>query len=753
MRFIPLYFLIIFITSSCNFIDPKKKTIDDLIPINTSLIIRVDNPNKFKSDIINNSVSLKILDKKDDFNFKSQIEIINKLSENNPILICLSDQKENKSFTIITKQDELPVDIKNENIYKKIIDSIYVISNSLNQIEKTELRNNIFYEKFRKLDSRDATFSIFATNSFSMNFFKSVFGREFNDFKNDLFLNVNLFNDKILINGLSEINDSITLSNNILNNSPSVENKIARVVPNNFNNFYSISINNRNVDEIGFLKINNEKVIVLRLNNTSLDLEQFKSFNNYKGKDIYEINDKEKINDFFGVLPIGIETGKAIIIDDYLINSSSIKSIKTIIDNYILKNTYEYNEDYNKSNQFLSEESSFYINSKSGSLINISTLIGLNSPLEKFNNSKFQIINEDELFHINGIIESDNKNNIDNKVSTTFSTKIQRKILKYPHFVINHITKAKEIVVQDENYNLYLISNQGKVLWKKKLVGEILGEVKQVDLYKNGRLQLIFATENRLYVLDRNGKEVKPFPKVFRDKITQPLAIFDYDNNKNYRFLVTQGKELLMYDSKGKIVRGFKYDESNDVIKSPKHFRIKNKDIITVITKGSLKILNRRGKVRIKIKDNIKLSDNDIFRYNNNLAGISEKGDLFQIDMNGSVSNRRLNLSSNNKIYSKYNIVAIIDRNKLSNLNKSIDLPFGDYSKPKIFSYNKIKYISIFDNQAKKVYLFDENLNLFDNFPIYSNSNIDLDNIDKDNKLEMVLLDDESSIRAYEINN
>ena len=80
MRFIALYLLIFFITSSCNFIDPTNKTIDELIPSNTSLIIRVDNPNKFKSDIINNSASLKIINQVDGFDFKNQIEIINKLS-------------------------------------------------------------------------------------------------------------------------------------------------------------------------------------------------------------------------------------------------------------------------------------------------------------------------------------------------------------------------------------------------------------------------------------------------------------------------------------------------------------------------------------------------------------------------------------------------------------------------------------------------------------------------------------------------
>ncbi|HJN54466.1 MAG TPA: ribonuclease HII, partial [Flavobacteriaceae bacterium] len=412
-----------------------------------------------------------------------------------------------------------------------------------------------------------------------------------------------------------------------------------------------------------------------------------------------------------------------------------------------------YSENYKKSKSFMSKESSFDINSKNNSLINFSKLIGLKSSKNEFNNVHFQIVKENEILHINGIIDNYNTENIDKEISKIFNTKIKGEIVMNPHFVTNHITKAKEIVVQDNNNYLYLISNQGKVIWKKKLVGKILGEIKQIDLYKNGRLQLIFVTNKRLYVLDRNGKEVKPFPKVFKDKITQPLSVFDYDNNKNYRFLVTQGNELLMYDSKGKIVKGFKYEKSSDILYSPKHYRIKNKDIIAVKTERDLKILNRRGKIRIKIKDNINFSNSNVFRLNNYLICTSKKGNLVQIDMNGSVSVRKLNLSNSHKINSKYNLVSIIDGNKLTNLNKSIDLPYGNYSDPIIFSYNKIKKFSIFDSQSKKIYLFDDKLNLHESFPLYSISNIDLNNIDKDQNLELILTEDESTIRLYEISN
>ena len=40
-------------------------------------------------------------------------------------------------------------------------------------------------------------------------------------------------------------------------------------------------------------------------------------------------------------------------------------------------------------------------------------------------------------------------------------------------------------------------------------------------------------------VLDRNGKLVKPFYKKYDNKNLLPLAVFDYDKNRNYRFVIS----------------------------------------------------------------------------------------------------------------------------------------------------------------------------------------------------------------------
>src|SRR5690606_17554609 len=102
--------------------------------------------------------------------------------------------------------------------------------------------------------------------------------------------------------------------------------------------------------------------------------------------------------------------------------------------------------------------------------------------------------------------------------------------------------------------------------WKKQLNGRVQGRIEQVDIYKNGRLQLAFTTHNQFLILDRNGKEVAPFTFTYEGGNLNPLAVFDYEQKKDYRFVVTQGTKLFMYNRQGEIVKGFKYTQADQPI-------------------------------------------------------------------------------------------------------------------------------------------------------------------------------------------
>ncbi|MGC1631634.1 MAG: ribonuclease HII, partial [Gelidibacter sp.] len=340
-----------------------------------------------------------------------------------------------------------------------------------------------------------------------------------------------------------------------------------------------------------------------------------------------------------------------------------------------------------------------------------------------------------------------------NSVMEGANVTLDADLLTDPQFVNNHTNHQKEVVVQDVNYNLYLISKDGKVQWKKQLDSKILGRIEQIDTYKNGRLQLAFATEHQIYVLDRDGKNVGNFPLKFKNPITQPLSVFDYDKNRDYRLMLTQGSNLLLYDKNGKMVGGFLYKKAeNNINTQPQHFKIGKKDYIVFVQGNELEILSRVGKTRVTIKNNIDFSNSGVYLYDSMFTTTTAKGDLIQIDENGKMTSSHLNLGEKHAITATSKTLVTLSENILHVRTNKIELDFGDYTAPKIFYVNDKIYVSVTDLQGKKVFLFDSLGKSIDNFPVYGNSAIDLDNIDKVKSPEFVTKGDNNSIIIYQIN-
>ena len=302
------------------------------------------------------------------------------------------------------------------------------------------------------------------------------------------------------------------------------------------------------------------------------------------------------------------------------------------------------------------------------------------------------------------LISDYKKKAVDSLIDLKFETSISNEIILGPLIVKNHINNSNEIVVQDSENILYLINNLGQVEWTKKIDGKIIREINQIDSYKNGKLQLAFVTKKSLYMLDRKGRDVGKFPLKFNDSITKPLSVFDYDNNKNYRLLITQDNELYMFDSKGNIIRGFNYDKKGRIITKPKHFRISNKDIIVFKTNDELTILNRRGKVRIKTKRKYNFSENEIFQYKNFLVSTTNLNEVIKIDMQGNTFLEKP-IANNIKLASEKKSIFTLDRNILSNTKNNIEIAFGKYEDFKIYLGNDKSFINIFDSQNNKTYL------------------------------------------------
>ena len=183
-----------------------------------------------------------------------------------------------------------------------------------------------------------------------------------------------------------------------------------------------------------------------------------------------------------------------------------------------------------------------------------------------------------------------------------------------PQIVKNHYNGEDEIFIQDENNQIYLISNSGKILWKKSIDGSIIGNVHQVDMLKNNKLQMAFVTENKLYIVDRNGNNLKGYPKTLSKKAIVGLSVFDYDKNKNYRFMIpTADADILLLNMQGEVPTDWKYSGTNNITTPLQYFNLKGKDYIVTADGEKAIILNRRGENRVTPKGDTKGIETELF--------------------------------------------------------------------------------------------------------------------------------------------
>lgn len=169
-----------------------------------------------------------------------------------------------------------------------------------------------------------------------------------------------------------------------------------------------------------------------------------------------------------------------------------------------------------------------------------------------------------------------------------------------PYLLRNHTNGTLEALVQDNTHRIHLISATGKSLWSRPLDGPILGAVHQVDRFRNGKLQLLFGTATTLHLIDRNGKDVG-VPHKLPIEAAAPLAVFDYEGQREYRILVplSDGR-LLNLDLDFASVQGWnapKLDASS--VDAVRHLRLGGKDhLLTVDADGRVRIFDRKGNPR-----------------------------------------------------------------------------------------------------------------------------------------------------------
>lgn len=173
------------------------------------------------------------------------------------------------------------------------------------------------------------------------------------------------------------------------------------------------------------------------------------------------------------------------------------------------------------------------------------------------------------------------------------------KITYGPQGILNFNDKTEDIVVQDADHQLYLINSAGDVVYTSQLSGPIVSDAFQIDFLKNGKLQLLLATADKLYAIDRLGNSLTGFPVELKNETITHMSLADYDNNREYRyFLATRSGNLWLLDRNGKELEGWNPLKLGEkAITPPSHVRVPGRGdfMIAQSDKGKIHLFNRRG--------------------------------------------------------------------------------------------------------------------------------------------------------------
>lgn len=803
--------LLLFVVFSCSNVEKSRTNLIDFVPENASIIIKTSNLEELKSSIKNSDFLNKFSKTSAYKRLERNLENLKLLKPNGELLICFSNDKQDSlQYAIITKytpqlfkRDSLKnyveetLSYQNQTVtkstfnshtfYSTVIDSTFFAASSKDIVDAvfTNPTMNDALIKIYNSTSDDKTFSIIINSNSP--FIKSFFIEESLTLKSltsYMAIDVDVNQNAININGITKATDTTKILNNIFKNTIPQENQIQNITPNTSDGFMSFTFRNfsniynnlkafnkkdslatsspifDNIIEVGVVYDGNNRAIVLNsidvISTEDALISEQTIVDAYRGIDIYNFSKPNLFANTFSPLIKKNNLNKYCVLDNFFVFSDNTTMLQTIISNFQNKTTYAELDTFIKIKEQLSNASSLLMavnNQTLKSILKENFKDDLDDSFSNYNTSALQFIYDTNFAHFNAIIRKSKTTAIQNSISEELNIKLASDILTKPQFVTNHLTKEKEIVVQDVKNNLYLISNKGKILWKKLLEGPVLGTIEQIDIYKNGRLQLAFATPSRVYVIDRDGKDVAPFPGKFNDEITQPLSVFDYDKNKDYRLFVTQGKNILVYDANLKLVNGFNFKAAKDaIISQPKHFRMSSKDYIVFKTANSFHILDRTGNTRVSPKSSNTYSNQPIFFYNDKFTTTTSNGNLLTIDTKGGISTQNLNLAEKHSIDASSKTLVTFSDNKLTIKGNVVEMEFGTYTKPELFYIKDKIYVAITDLQTQKVYLFDSLGNSIPNFPVYGNSEIALDNINKDHSLEFVTKGDTNSVLLYRIN-
>lgn len=455
---------------------------------------------------------------------------------------------------------------------------------------------------------------------------------------------------------------------------------------------------------------------------------------------------------YWGYILEGVKNRFVFVEDNYLVFASSERAVKKFVQDYVHRSFVRDAEWFQNLKTKLAGKYNMAYFAKTAEVLPVfekmlqaeqkTSFARLTEAAEVFPYFALQWSNEGEFLY-NTLFLSTDQLEDDLHPHVLWQTKLDAPLCMKPVPVLNHVTGERELLVQDKENTVYLVNDAGRILWKLALEERINSEVWQVDLFKNGKLQYLFSTPSRMYLIDRNGNHAGHFPVTFRAKCEQGISVFDYDGRKEYRIFVPgEDRKVYLYGLDGNLVQGWSPAKADKkIVSRVEHFRVHDKDYIVFADLYRLYILDRKGKERVKVPSVFELNDHtDVYKIHRDgspkLSFLGKGGKVYQVDFEGRTTEVKIeglaeggqmnvaDLTGNGDseyVFSNGNRVFITDTDGKIVLNKEFEASGLDF--PYIYRFSgKDSRIGLMDRMEGKMLLLMTNGELSKGFPLAGDS-------------------------------
>lgn len=766
-----------FILMACQQNKTPKAAIEQLIPPEASVIMKFYDNTEWQNTLKDQAFLSKytenpILKYFSDDTFERILDIpdevlwsYNILGKDKLVKTLIFESNDKVEFKVESKQSYKYADIKisviqsEENLfYTSDVAQHTIVSNSKIIVENI-IRNYINdvqipspVKKYLDILSKDSPTMIINTEGFSeisKTFFKSPVPKPYLDLSDFIGFDLNFNSNTLLFSGIIFKGDNNTQMWNALSNVEPQNSVVAEVIPNHFVSATSLLISdyedlfNRkdivqkvptndslwlNIKELASINLNNGKALALVSKNIDQTYEALKKeaqpLKSFGTTQIYRLKNSMTFDEQLNSIIPQLDFNFFMVYQDIIVSSKKLQVLEDIIIQVNNQNVLAQQSNYTNHLESLNTKSHvlwFSALNHQKKFLDTQTNPIYKKSLKSIDWTRHellltQLIVEDDFAYFNILQKQtpEDANPLD--IEQVIRLKSENPMITSPQFFKNWRTGQHDVVYQDVKNKLHLVDTKGNSIWTKQLDSPIIGQINSIDIYQNTRIQLAFATEHKVYVLDKNGKEVSPFPLKFSNEITQELSVFDYDDNGRFRFVVVMENKIRMYNKEGKRVRGFKFKKTKTPLTYPmKHIKIGRKDyILAQEESGQLHILSRTGKTRVDVSADLNHTEKAWFEHSKSFVSVNNQGQILKIDQNGKLKTENKDWI-NPKFTANANMIVGMSENQL-HINKSkAELPYGVYTQPIILGDR----VGIADTQTQKIYVLNSSGQIVDGFPIY----------------------------------